>query len=104
MQVNDRETGKLRIDDLHLMKHTELRIIVPLVIGAILIVLGVTIIVASREVVTGQFGYDNVDGRFVYVVYDERELVTGIILALAGTATATASLTNPMLGRRKKSV
>jgi len=85
------------------MKPLSPRLIAALVIGVIMIVLGVAMIVGARHVVTEGWGYGNVDGIHVYVVWDTSRLVTGIILALVGTAVDTSSLTCFTLTRRKES-
>jgi hypothetical protein len=79
------------------------KLIATLVIGGILIVFGVAMIVGARHVVREGWGYGNVDGIRVYVVWDAFQLATGIILALGGTAVDTSSLTCFALTRRKES-
>ena len=84
------------------MKPLSPKLIAALVIGVILIVLGVAMIAGARHVVMEGWGYGNVDGLHVYVIWDASQLATGIILALGGTAVDTSSLTCFALTRRKE--
>jgi hypothetical protein len=78
--------------------------IVALVVGAILIVLGTVVIWGAGHEVHVRFGGLNWDGLFIGYVCNVSQLVTGIILTLAGTATVSASLTYLLLNRKRKRV
>lgn len=84
------------------MKMAVSRAIAGSVVGAVLIILGTAMIVEAREVVSRGWGYENVDGIFVYVTWDTYQLAAGIVLALVGTATDAALLTWLVLTRKKK--
>lgn len=78
--------------------------IVALVVGAVLIVLGTVIIEGARHEAGFRFGDISRDQLFLYDSWDFFELVTGIILTLAGTATVSVSLTYLLLNRKRKGV
>jgi len=78
--------------------------IVALVVGAVLIVLGTVVIWGAGHEVRVRYGGVNWDAIFIGYVCDVTQLVTGIILTLAGAATVSASLTYLLLDRKKKGV
>ena len=78
--------------------------IVAVVVGAVLIVLGTVVIWGAGHEVRIKFGGVNWDGLFIGYVCNVTQLVTGIIMTLAGTATVSASLTYLLLNRKRKGV
>lgn len=78
--------------------------IAALVVGAVLIALGAVMIWGAGEEVHVRFGGTNWDGIFVGYATDVTQLVTGIILTLAGTATDSVSLTYLILNRKMTEV
>jgi hypothetical protein len=76
--------------------------IISLVTGTVLMVLGTVVIEGSRHMVTRGFGIGSADGLFVYYVWDESQLATGIVLALVGTAMSAATLTYMIFSRKGK--
>lgn len=78
--------------------------IAAMVVGAVLIVLGTVVIWGSGHEFRVRYGGVNWDGIFIGYVSDVTQLVTGIILTLAGTATVSVSLTYLILDRKKKGV
>jgi hypothetical protein len=70
-----------------------------------MIVLGTVTIEGARYLAHQMYPISPaVDGVFVYHAWNESQLATGIILALVGTASVTASLTYLILTRKKKGV
>lgn len=78
--------------------------IAALVVGAVLIALGAVAIWGAGEEVVLRFGGNSWDGIFVGYTTDVNQLVTGIILTLAGTAADSVSLTYQILNRKQKEV
>ena len=73
-----------------------------LVLGVVLIVLGTVVIEGARHLPTSEAPPGSL--FFVAYVWDTFQLAAGIVLALVGTATSTASLTYLLLSRKKKGV
>jgi len=73
--------------------------IIALVIGVILIVLGTVVIWGAGHEVRIKYGGVSWDAIFIGYVCDVPQLVTGIILTLAGTATVSASVTYLLIGK-----
>ena len=78
--------------------------IVALVVGAVLITLGMVVMGGAGHASGYRFGTLTSDGLFTYYIWDERQLMTGIVLALVGTAAIIASLTYMLLSRKGKGV
>jgi hypothetical protein len=78
--------------------------IVALVVGAVLIVLGAMEISESGPEAYPKSRGPLDDPALIGYVFDVAQLVTGIILTLAGTATISASLTYLLFNRKRKGV
>ena len=78
--------------------------IVALVVGAVLILLGAVEISESDPEAYPQSSGPMDDPLIIGYLFDVAHLVTGIILALTGTATISASLTYLLLNRKRKGV
>lgn len=85
-------------------KKTIVRVAVAaLAVGVILIVLGTMVIEGARQPAVFKIPIGP-GGDFAYYVWDVSQLVTGIVLALMGTASGAASLTYLEMTRRTKGV
>ena len=76
--------------------------IVALVVGAVLILLGALEISESGPEAYPKSSGPLDDPLRIGYLFDVTQLVTGIILTLAGTATVSASLTYLLLNRKRK--
>jgi len=78
--------------------------IVALAVGAVLILLGAVEILESAPREYYPRGPSIPEPWLIPYHFDVTQLMTGIILALAGTATVSASLTYLFLNRKRKGV
>jgi hypothetical protein len=69
-------------------------------VGIALLIFGTVAIAESRDTVAPYPGLT--EPPLVYVIWDEFRLVSGIVLALLGTAMSSASLTYATLRRKSK--
>jgi len=73
-----------------------------LVAGVALIAIGAVVIEEARDFAILRLQYDSADALFPYTVWNEPQLVGGIMLALVGAAASSASLTYLKLSRKNR--